>query len=211
MASGVDSCCCHWRPAAWGPAASGQHPRAPHRPCTLTPTQLATPGNLQAKAKSNFALNRTPGDSRELRGEEKPRPWSAGYGTRDGQPGAACTAGWARFRAYVGCLCSSQVGVAETPASPSPRPALVWAYHVLPSWVLGSWKARPQGFSPPPSRTLTDKGKAAAPVKETQLHARRCSSHCCSVVSTLCDLMNSSTPGLPVHHQILELIQTHVQ
>ena len=27
---------------------------------------------------------------------------------------------------------------------------------------------------------------------------------------TLCDLMNCSTPGLPVHHQLLELTQTHV-
>ena len=26
---------------------------------------------------------------------------------------------------------------------------------------------------------------------------------------TLCDLMNRSTPGLPVHHQLLELTQTH--
>ena len=27
---------------------------------------------------------------------------------------------------------------------------------------------------------------------------------------TLCDLMNCSTPGLPVHHQLLEPTQTHV-
>ena len=27
---------------------------------------------------------------------------------------------------------------------------------------------------------------------------------------TLCDPMNHSTPGLPVHHQLLELTQTHV-
>ena len=27
---------------------------------------------------------------------------------------------------------------------------------------------------------------------------------------TLCDPMNRSTPGLPVHHQLLELAQTHV-
>ena len=31
-----------------------------------------------------------------------------------------------------------------------------------------------------------------------------------SVVSTLCDPMNCSTPGLPVHHQFLESTQTHV-
>ena len=28
---------------------------------------------------------------------------------------------------------------------------------------------------------------------------------------TLCDPMNRSTPGLPVHHQLLELTQTHVR
>ena len=31
-----------------------------------------------------------------------------------------------------------------------------------------------------------------------------------SVVSTLWDHMNRSTPGLPVHHQLLEFTQTHV-
>ena len=31
-----------------------------------------------------------------------------------------------------------------------------------------------------------------------------------SVVMTLCDPMNRSTPGLPVHHQLLEFTQTHV-
>ena len=32
----------------------------------------------------------------------------------------------------------------------------------------------------------------------------------CSVVSTLCDPMNRSTPGLPVHHHLPEFTQTHV-
>ena len=31
-----------------------------------------------------------------------------------------------------------------------------------------------------------------------------------SVVSTLCDPMNRSTPGLPVHHQLPEFTQIHV-
>ena len=31
-----------------------------------------------------------------------------------------------------------------------------------------------------------------------------------SVVPTLCDPMNRSTPGLPVHHQLLEFTQTHI-
>ena len=36
-----------------------------------------------------------------------------------------------------------------------------------------------------------------------------CLQFSCSVVS-LCDPMNRSTPGLPVHHQLLEFTQTHV-
>ena len=32
----------------------------------------------------------------------------------------------------------------------------------------------------------------------------------CSACPTLCDPMNCSTPGLPVHHQLPELTQTHV-
>ena len=31
-----------------------------------------------------------------------------------------------------------------------------------------------------------------------------------SVVSTLCNPMNHSTPGLPVHHHLPEFTQTHV-
>ena len=43
-----------------------------------------------------------------------------------------------------------------------------------------------------------------------QLHAHCC---CCSVTKscpTLCDPMNGSTPGFPVHHHLPELAQTHV-
>ena len=36
------------------------------------------------------------------------------------------------------------------------------------------------------------------------------SSSVAQLCPTLCDPMNCSTPGLPVHHQLLELIQTHV-
>ena len=32
----------------------------------------------------------------------------------------------------------------------------------------------------------------------------------CSLCPTLCDPMDRSTPGFPVHHQFLELTQTHV-
>ena len=42
----------------------------------------------------------------------------------------------------------------------------------------------------------------------------KCSVHFSSVTQlcpTLCDPMNRSTPGLPVHHQLTEFTQTHVQ
>ena len=39
-------------------------------------------------------------------------------------------------------------------------------------------------------------------------------SYCCSSVAqsclTLCNYMDCGTPGFPVHHQLLELAQTHV-
>ena len=45
-------------------------------------------------------------------------------------------------------------------------------------------------------------------------HLKRCSTSLFSSVAqsclTLCDPMNHSTPGLPVHHQLPEFIQTHV-
>ena len=31
-----------------------------------------------------------------------------------------------------------------------------------------------------------------------------------SIMSTLCDPMDYSTPGLPMHHQLPEFTQTHV-
>ena len=43
--------------------------------------------------------------------------------------------------------------------------------------------------------------------------SRACSSQFSSVAQScpnLCDSMNRSTPGLPVHHQLLEFTQTHV-
>ena len=42
--------------------------------------------------------------------------------------------------------------------------------------------------------------------------ARLCRGLCSSVAQlclTLCDPMDCSTPGFPVHHQLLELAQTH--
>ena len=45
-------------------------------------------------------------------------------------------------------------------------------------------------------------------------HAFHCSVHFNSVTQscpTLCDPMDCSTPGFPVHHQLLEFTQTHVR
>ena len=43
--------------------------------------------------------------------------------------------------------------------------------------------------------------------RQTRSDQIRSVAHSCP---TLCDPMNRSTPGLPVHHQLLELTQTHV-
>ena len=47
-----------------------------------------------------------------------------------------------------------------------------------------------------------DRGAWRATVHQIRLVAQSC--------PTLCDPMNHSTPGLPVHHQLLEFTQTHV-
>ena len=37
-----------------------------------------------------------------------------------------------------------------------------------------------------------------------------CAQFSCSVCLSLCNPMDCSTPGFPIHHQLLELVQTHV-
>lgn len=94
-----------------------------------------------------------------------------GTGDKQGQvwPG---TMGQGSFRAVVGCLCSSQELVAEAPTPPSPLPfpappGLDLPHGYLPtsspSSIRGPGILEAHGISPPPSRTLIDKGKAAAP------------------------------------------------
>ena len=46
--------------------------------------------------------------------------------------------------------------------------------------------------------------------KQKYLHPLVQFSSVTQLCPTLCDTMNSSTPGLPVHHQIPEFTQTHV-
>ena len=57
-------------------------------------------------------------------------------------------------------------------------------------------------------------GSAQVPDVSTSLFCQSGSCACVSSVAqscpTLCDPMNGSTPGLPVHHQLPEFIQTHV-
>ena len=61
----------------------------------------------------------------------------------------------------------------------------------------------------------------ALPPKSDPIHISICSLHTDPISSvqfssvaksclTLCDPMNRSTPGLPVHHQLLEFTQTHI-
>ena len=48
----------------------------------------------------------------------------------------------------------------------------------------------------------------------TEQPGKHSNTYCCSVAKscpTLCDPVDYSTPGFPVHHQLLELAQTHVR
>ena len=67
----------------------------------------------------------------------------------------------------------------------------------------------------PASRSLSQEGgiQAGAAWAEQYTPFALSSVHCSSVTQscmTLCDPMNRSTPGLPVHHQLPEFTQTHV-
>ena len=47
-------------------------------------------------------------------------------------------------------------------------------------------------------------------IQKTKIMASSPISSIAQLCPTLCDPMNCSTPGLPVHHQLPELTQTHV-
>ena len=58
-------------------------------------------------------------------------------------------------------------------------------------------------------RTLEDEGECKAKTEEMakgHVQIRSVDQSC----PTLCDPMNRSTPGLPVHHQLPEFTQTHI-
>ena len=63
--------------------------------------------------------------------------------------------------------------------------------------------------SPPDIRSGHDKGGRISVMEDytSNSSVQSCSAQSCP---TLCDPMNRSTPGLPVHHQLLEFTQTHV-
>ena len=60
-----------------------------------------------------------------------------------------------------------------------------------------------------PQTGLSASNKASSSLMEVALTALSVQ-FSCSVVSDLCDPTDCSTPGFPVHHQLLELAQTHV-
>ena len=77
---------------------------------------------------------------------------------------------------------------------------LLWLATVLPCWTKrGSWRFRNGG----------QKGCCAQEFHRALLGSVQFSSVTQSC-PTLCDPMNRSTPGLPVHHQLPEFTQTHL-
>ena len=63
--------------------------------------------------------------------------------------------------------------------------------------------------SPVTSALQTD-SLPAEPLGKPQTRVSVQFSSVAQLCPTLCDTMNRSTPGLPVHHQLLEFTQTHV-
>ena len=66
---------------------------------------------------------------------------------------------------------------------------LCWAAHICSIWILHS---------------LWEWSKFPLVIRSDQI--RSVAQSC----PTLCDPMNRSTPGLPVHHQLLEFTETHI-
>ena len=64
-----------------------------------------------------------------------------------------------------------------------------------------AWRAAIHGVA----KSQTWQLNSNTPAPELQLSSAQAFSHV-----RLCDPMNRSTPGLPVHHQLLEFTQTHV-
>ena len=67
-------------------------------------------------------------------------------------------------------------------------------------WLLGWMELK---LLSPVSRIKCGTGRGGSGVVQFSSVAQSC--------PTLCDPMNRSTPGLPVHHQLPEFTQTHVQ
>ena len=67
----------------------------------------------------------------------------------------------------------------------------------------------PTGGNLQPSPQVTKSSRLSLDICPTEMSAAQFSSVTQSCL-TLCDLMDCSTPGLPVHHQFQELTQTHV-
>ena len=67
------------------------------------------------------------------------------------------------------------------------------------------WPLSPQGL-PPSWKSLEDERTRMHSIHKQLFQFSSVAQSC----PTLCDPMNCSTPGLPVHHQLLEFTQTHV-
>ena len=114
------------------------------------------------------------------------------------------------------------------------RPTFVGKLHAWAPSLLGPWEQVVEGVvvcTLPPRREKTlilitvqtgsQTSNNPAPVKvclwshwsRKALGFQACARQFSSVIQscpTLCDPMDCSTPGLPVHHQLLELTQAHV-
>ena len=82
--------------------------------------------------------------------------------------------------------------------SHSRMPGSRWVWVITPSWLSGSWRSFLYSSSVYSCYLFLI---SSAPVQFSSV-AQSC--------PTLCDPMNRSTPGLPVHHHLPEFTQTYV-
>ena len=95
-------------------------------------------------------------------------------------------------------------------------PRIPAVYELTTLLLVKHLVTEPDPVFTPGSPGQPDAATAASWVQGEGRRGRPCClflGRCCSVAQscpTLCDPMDCSTPGLPVHHQLLEFTQTHV-
>ena len=103
---------------------------------------------------------------------------------------------WLLLRAHLGCVRSTWALIHVTRASHSITARFRGKKQKLPALL------RPEFISPRTSFLWAKQSSPSNPFSQFSSVTQSC--------PTLCDPMDCSTPGHPIHHQLLEFTQTHV-